>query len=303
MSSLGGEHKENAIDPETGQRWSFLSDATAEDHLQIWNLNRVEIGRPLGRGRFGRVFLARLKNTDCLLALKALLKKEIDKDGLRHLLQREIEIQSHLHHPNIVRLYGYFWDVNKVYLMLEYAPGGELYKLLQKKGRFTNPEAATYVYELADALEHCHKVGVIHRDIKPENVLIGYFGELKIADFGWSVRRGQSQRRTQCGTPDYLAPEMILKKPHDHTVDIWCVGVFMYELLSGGPPFDGEDIREVYTRIAKTEYKCPSFFLPEAAELISHCLVYDNKQRMPLIEIMEHPWVKSHKQKRNTPII
>lgn len=174
-----------------------------------WELANFDIGRPLGRGKFGNVYLAREKDTKFVVALKVLFKKQIQRDNVEHQVRREIEIQSHLRHPNILRLYGFFHDPARIYLILEYAPKGALYKELQNQPnkRFDEKRTAGYVLSLADALIYLHERDVIHRDIKPENLLLGHNGELKIADFGWSVHEPNSSRTTLCGTVDYLPPE------------------------------------------------------------------------------------------------
>ena len=135
-------------------------------------------------------------------------------------------------------MYGYFWDEKRIYLILEFAPGGELYKRLTAKGRFSETETAKYILEMSRALEYCHQKHVIHRDIKPENLLLGLNGELKIADFGWSVHAPSLRRETFCGTLDYLPPEMVEVKGYDEKVDLWSLGVLCYEFLVGEPPFD-----------------------------------------------------------------
>lgn len=159
-----------------------------------WELSNFDIGRPLGRGKFGNVYLAREKDTKFVVALKVLFKKQIQRDNVEHQVRREIEIQSHLRHPNILRLYGFFHDPARIYLILEYAPKGALYKELQSQPnkRFDEPRTAGYILSLADALIYLHERDVIHRDIKPENLLLGHKGELKIADFGWSVHEPNS---------------------------------------------------------------------------------------------------------------
>lgn len=174
-----------------------------------WELSNFDIGRPLGRGKFGNVYLAREKDTKFVVALKVLFKKQIQRDNVEHQVRREIEIQSHLRHPNILRLFGYFHDSARIYLILEYAPKGALYKELQSlpNKRFDEKRTAGYILALADALFYLHERDVIHRDIKPENLLLGHNGELKIADFGWSVHEPNSSRTTLCGTVDYLPPE------------------------------------------------------------------------------------------------
>ncbi len=194
----------------------------------------------------GNVYLCRLKDhKNFIVALKVLQKSQLMKAGVEHQLRREIEIQSHLRHKNILRMFGYFYDDKRVYLILEYAPKGELYKELTRRGRFSERRAAQYISSIAEALDYCHRKHVIHRDIKPENLLLGYKGDVKISDFGWSVHAPSSRRTTLCGTLDYLPPEMIENKDHDHTVDIWSLGVLTYEFLCGHPPFEAEGHSEV----------------------------------------------------------
>ncbi|KAJ4927441.1 hypothetical protein JOQ06_015169, partial [Pogonophryne albipinna] len=216
-----------------------------------WSLENFDIGRPLGKGKFGNVYLARERQSKFILALKVLFKKQLEKAGVEHQLRREVEIQSHLRHPNILRLYGYFHDSTRVYLILEFAPKGELYSELQRCGCFPEDKSATYIMELADALNYCHSKKVIHRDIKPENLLLGANGELKIADFGWSVHTPSSRRSTLCGTLDYLPPEMIEGKTHDEKVDLWSLGVLCYEFLVGKPPFETKSHEETYRKISR----------------------------------------------------
>jgi serine/threonine protein kinase len=146
--------------------------STLGDADKRWVLSDFEIGRQLGRGKYGVVFLAREKRTKFIVALKVLYKKELQGGGVEHQLRREIEIQAHLRHPNILRLYGFFYDEKRVFLILEYAPNGELYKHLksQPNGRLTEQAAAKYVKEMADALAYLHSKHVIHRDIKPESM-------------------------------------------------------------------------------------------------------------------------------------
>ncbi|CAN0195819.1 unnamed protein product, partial [Ectocarpus sp. 13 AM-2016] len=192
-----------------------------------------------------------------IVAIKVLQKKQLLKAGVEHQLRREIEIQSHLRHRNILRLFGYFYDEKRIYLILEFAPGGELYKTLQK-GRFSEAKGARYVLDVAQALAHCHKKNVIHRDLKPENLLIGSTGGLKLADFGWSVHAPNSRRNTLCGTLDYLPPEMIEGREHDSSTDIWSLGVLAYEFIVGVPPFEAEGHQATYRRISRVDIRWPS---------------------------------------------
>ncbi|XP_048437216.1 serine/threonine-protein kinase Aurora-2 isoform X1 [Pyrus x bretschneideri] len=287
------------------------SSEVSATETRRWTLNDFDIGKPLGRGKFGHVYLAREKRvalflicrffvcyedwhkwSNHIVALKVLFKSQLQQSQVEHQLRREVEIQSHLRHPNILRLYGYFYDQKRVYLILEYAAKGELYKELQKCKYFSERRAATYVVSLARALIYCHGKHVIHRDIKPENLLIGAQGELKIADFGWSVHTF-NRRRTMCGTLDYLPPEMVESVEHDASVDIWSLGVLCYEFLYGVPPFEAKEHSDTYRRIVQVDLKFPPkpIVSAQAKDLISQMLVKDSAQRLALHKLLEHPWI------------
>nr|KAF6409044.1 aurora kinase C [Rousettus aegyptiacus] len=224
--------------------------------LRQLTIDDFEIGHPLGKGKFENVYLARLKESHFIVALKVLFKSQIEKEGMEHQLRREIEIQSHLQHPNTLRLYNYFHDVHRMYLILEYAPSGELYQELQKSQTLDEQRTAMIMEELADALTYCHENKVSHRDIKPENLLLGFRGEVKIADFGWSVHTPSLRRNTMCGTLDYLPPEMIEGRTYNEKVDLWCIGVLCYELLVGSPPFESTSHSETCRRILQEYAIC-----------------------------------------------
>lgn len=259
-----------------------------------WTLKDFEIGKPLGRGKFGDVYLAREKRTKFVVAIKAIKKKQLLKAGMEHQLRREIEIQSHLRQRNILRMFGYFWDENRIYIILEFAPGGELYKQLTTRGHFSEGLTARYIHDLSIALAYCHTKHVIHRDIKPENLLIGQRGDIKIADFGWSVHAPTSRRTTLCGTLDYLPPEMVEAREHDATADVWSLGVLTYEFLVGSPPFEAEGHRATYRRISNVDLKFPKEVPPDARDLISRLLVKDQSKRMKLVDLPNHHWIQRH---------
>mmetsp|Transcript_19510 Transcript_19510/g.25603 ORF Transcript_19510/g.25603 Transcript_19510/m.25603 type:complete len:195 (+) Transcript_19510:3-587(+) len=188
-------------------------------------------------------------------------------------------------------MYGYFYDSKRIYLILEYSPGGELYKRLTNKGRFSEKTSAKYISDLSQALDYCHKKHVIHRDIKPENLLVGAHGEIKIADFGWSVHAPTSRRNTLCGTLDYLPPEMVEGREHDEQVDVWSLGVLLFEFLVGNPPFEAEGHSATYRRISRVDLRFPNGVPPDAQDLIRKLLQKDPRKRMSLQSIPTHPWV------------
>ena len=253
-----------------------------------WSLVSFDIGRPLGKGKFGRVYMVRTKcEPKYILALKCLYKSEIVQSKVEKQTRREIEIQQNLRHPNVLRLYGYFHDDKRIFLMLEFAGKGELYKQLSKHGCFSEKRSSRYIDQMADALSYLHSKHVIHRDIKPENLLLGINGELKIGDFGWSVHAPGNRRMTLCGTLDYLPPEMVEGREHNERVDYWALGVLTYEFLIGNPPFEDRNsvngtcsfalqyarltctLPATYRRIAKVDLKIPSHVSHEARDLIT----------------------------------
>ncbi|KAH7639953.1 hypothetical protein DERF_014037 [Dermatophagoides farinae] len=263
-----------------------------EVEVEDKKLEDYDIGKPLGRGKFGRVYLARTKKEHFFVALKTLFKEQLRKDNMAHQLRREIEIQFRLQHKNILRLYDYFDDEHRIFLVLEYAPRGELYEKLKKVGRFDDMKAATYIRQMIAALKFCHENNVIHRDIKPENILLGYHGELKISDFGWSVHAPSQRRNTMCGTIDYLPPEIVLRQRYDHNVDIWCLGVLTYEFLCGRPPFESADMQTTYDHITHVKFSYPNYVSDLAKDFISKLLIFKPENRMQLIEAEKHDWIK-----------
>jgi aurora kinase len=305
---------------EASKAESKLATLAKAPAVKTFHLGMFEIGKPLGKGKFGRVYLAREREHKFICALKVLYKSELQHARLEKQVRREIEIQSNLRHPNVLKLHGYFHDAKRIFLILVFAGQGELYKHLRKAKRFPEGKAAQYIAQMASALRYLHRKHIIHRDIKPENILVGIHGEIKISDFGWSVHAPSNRRTTYCGTLDYLPPEMIRPggqdNSYDEKVDLWSLGVLMYEFLVGEAPFEDSPVMTT-RRIAKGDMKIPSFVSAEARDLIkkvggalsvlqplskvltSHkLLVVDPQRRLPLEQVQRHPWIIKHCQKR-----
>ncbi|CAF0749101.1 unnamed protein product [Adineta ricciae] len=268
-----------------------------------WTVDDFEIGNLLGRGRFGYVYCGREKQTRFVVALKILFKAQLKNSKMEQQVKREIEIQSNLKHPNILRLYGFFHDEQRIYLLLEYAPGGELYRRMQTEKTLRESEAAGYVYQLSrilnllvlevrldNPINLCKNHVIV--DIKPENILIGKYGILKLADFGWSAESTSTCKRTTlCGTLDYLPPEMLNGNGYDEKIDLWCLGVLTYEMIIGKPPFDSQTQHETIRMIRSIELTFPTGTSPDLRDVITKLLRRNPSDRLPLKDVAQHVWI------------
>ncbi|CAB3397612.1 unnamed protein product [Caenorhabditis bovis] len=296
---MSGKENEGSVATQNmGSHEHHKNEGKRRDESQGWALDDFDIGRPLGKGKFGNVFISREKKTKRIIALKVLFKNQLVQLGVSHQLKREIEIQYHLRHPNILTLFGYFHDDKRVFVMLDYASRGELFNLLQGQPghKISEPLAARFVRQLSKALMYCHAKGVIHRDIKPENLLLDGKLNLKLADFGWSVVADHSKRHTLCGTMDYLAPEMVSNMPHDFAVDIWAVGILLFEMLVGHAPFANQSGENLVARIKECKIYIPSSVSEDASKLIKAIIKKVPQERIPLADIVAHDWIKNMEQ-------
>lgn len=247
----------------------------------------------IGVGAAGTVRKVRRKQTGEIFAMKDIPKADVKKNELEKYLAREIKTQIRLKHPNIIRLHYYFEDREALHLLLEFAPLGSLYGMLRSGGALPEAACATIFVDVGSALDHLHGRGIVHRDLKPENVLMCEGFVAKLADFGWCAEMTEGdERRTFCGTFDYLAPEMVDNQPHDHRLDIWTLGVLLYESLTATPPFAAANQMQGLQRIIKVDLVFPSGFPLLAEDLVRKLLKLEPVDRIPLKDSMMHPWVQ-----------
>lgn len=256
-----------------------------------WQLKDFSLLGRLGSGNYGQVFLAVVRNCNYIVALKRIPIVHLVKENVILQLRREIEIAFNTRHKNLLRTYGYFFDDKDIFMVMEPCSRGMLYSHLKKVKAFMAPLAAKYVAQLSEALLYLHDHHVIHRDIKPENILLDHNGDLKLADFGWSVHDPQNRRETACGTPEYFPPELLQRKAYDHTADLWCVGIFCYELLVGATPFVHAEKTIIFQKIKAGTYTIPPSVPADAADLIQRLLRPRGSERISLVQVMQHPFL------------
>ena len=252
--------------------------------------------KELGAGSYGRVILVQHKITQAKYAIKCIDKRNKVNIEEKPYFRREIEIMYRVHHPNVVKLFGHFEDNKYCYFIMEYIPGGNVYNLVPKNGVRTVPiqTIASIMKDVISAVYFLHHMSppIIHRDIKPENVVLDQNMKAKLTDFGWSnYMQGDMKRTTVCGTPVYLAPEIINNRGHDEKVDIWCIGVLLFELLTGISPFQGFDVQSIKYNINRLNIAWQKNMDRDAVDLIKRILKYNPEERISLENMLLHPFM------------
>ncbi|KAL5197120.1 hypothetical protein ABZP36_000632 [Zizania latifolia] len=260
-------------------------------------MGKYEVGRALGEGHFGKVKLARHADTGAAFAIKILDRQRILAMKIDEQIKREIATLKLLKHPNVVRLHEISASKTKIYMVLEYVNGGELFDKIALKGKLSEKEGRKLFQQLMDAVSYCHEKGVYHRDLKPENVLVDAKGNIKVSDFGLSAlpqnQRNDGLLHTTCGSPNYIAPEVLLNRGYDGSLsDVWSCGVILYVMLTGNLPFDDQNTVVLYQKILKGEARIPKWLSPGAQDILRKILDPNPITRLDMTGIRAHDWFK-----------
>jgi serine/threonine protein kinase len=278
----------------------------------VKTVGKYDLYGTLGEGAFGKVKYAVNTETNEAVAIKILDKDKIQSRNMGAQIKKEISIMKMINHHHVVSVKDVFATSAKIFIVLEFVGGGELFDKIANEGKLPEEKARFYFKQLVEGLEHCHSNGICHRDLKPENLLLDTDGNLKISDFGFSTLNigdadGDGGQRaellhTTCGTPNYVAPEVLGKDGYDgKKADVWSIGVILYVLLAGYLPFDENTMAALFSKIKSADYEFPDWFSPEARDLIATILVPDPHKRPRIAELRSHPWMR-HADSGPTPM-
>ena len=280
-----------------------------ENFEYVRNYNDEPIA--IGRGGYGKIYLAKNTKDNKEYAIKYISKEKMKQVGVDgSVIQREIDVHIRINHPRIIKLHSFLEDKYNYYLALEYAPNGNLYQYIQKKKGMPESEAFKYFIQVSSAIYFLHKYGYVHRDIKPENILLDKNLDVKLCDFGWCVSVEKGERTTFCGTYEYMAPEMVNDELYDMGIDIWSLGVLLYEMIHGYSPFRAHNNQaqdpksaqvEIFLNIKNNKYTIDKQISEECTDLIAKLLTTDTKKRIKIGDIFTHPWVVN-KEKEYFPL-
>ena len=268
----------------------------------VKKVGKYDLGRTLGEGTFGKVKYAQNTETQEAVAIKVLDKEKIQKQNMGNQIKKEISIMKMVKHKYIVGMIEVLASKSKIFIVLELVTGGELFDKIVRDGKLAEDQALFYLGQLVEGVSYCHKLGVCHRDLKPENLLLDESGNLKISDFGLSSlyvgdANGDGASRTEilhttCGTPNYVAPEVLADKGYDgKKADVWSIGVILYVLIAGFLPFDESSIVALFGKIQAADFTYPKWFSMDVRGVIDKMLVADPAQRITLKELKALPWL------------
>ncbi|XP_069594935.1 serine/threonine-protein kinase MARK2 isoform X9 [Ranitomeya imitator] len=282
-SSGGGNSKPNMLRCRT----SIPTSADEQPHIGNYRLLKT-----IGKGNFAKVKLARHVLTGKEVAVKIIDKTQLNSSSLQKLF-REVRIMKVLNHPNIVKLFEVIETEKTLYLVMEYASGGEVFDYLVAHGRMKEKEARAKFRQIVSAVQYCHQKFIVHRDLKAENLLLDSDMNIKIADFGFSNEFTFGNKLdTFCGSPPYAAPELFQGKKYDGPeVDVWSLGVILYTLVSGSLPFDGQNLKELRERVLRGKYRIPFYMSTDCENLLKKFLILNPSKRGTLEQIMRDRWM------------
>ncbi|CAB54262.2 Serine/threonine-protein kinase par-1 [Caenorhabditis elegans] len=275
----------------TGQS-GMSSRSAARRNDQDVHVGKYKLLKTIGKGNFAKVKLAKHVITGHEVAIKIIDKTALNPSSLQKLF-REVKIMKQLDHPNIVKLYQVMETEQTLYLVLEYASGGEVFDYLVAHGRMKEKEARAKFRQIVSAVQYLHSKNIIHRDLKAENLLLDQDMNIKIADFGFSNTFSLGNKLdTFCGSPPYAAPELFSGKKYDGPeVDVWSLGVILYTLVSGSLPFDGQNLKELRERVLRGKYRIPFYMSTDCENLLKKFLVINPQRRSSLDNIMKDRWM------------
>uniref|UniRef100_A0A8C1X4F2 MAP/microtubule affinity-regulating kinase 3 n=1 Tax=Cyprinus carpio TaxID=7962 RepID=A0A8C1X4F2_CYPCA len=268
------------------------SMASCSDELP--HIGNYRLLKTIGKGNFAKVKLARHILTGKEVAIKIIDKTQLNPTSLQKLF-REVRIMKTLRHPNIVRLFEVIETEKTLYLVMEYASGGEVFDYLVSHGRMKEIEARAKFRQIVSAVHYCHQKNIVHRDLKAENLLLDADANIKIADFGFSNEFTLGNKLdTFCGSPPYAAPELFQGKKYDGPeVDIWSLGVILYTLVSGSLPFDGQNLKELRERVLRGKYRVPFYMSTDCEGILRRFLVLNPSKRCTLEQVMKDKWMNA----------
>ena len=253
--------------------------------------------KSIGKGAFGEIFLIKNKKDNKLYALKQINKKNVLESGASlEIIKREISIHIRITHPYIVKLYSTVEDDREYNMIMDYIPNGTLFSLIQKHHGLSENESFKYFIQVASAIQFLHYNGLAHRDIKPENILIDEKKNIKLCDFGWCVDISKGERQTFCGTYEYMAPEIVNDELYDYGIDIWSLGVLLYEMIHGYSPFRANNnckdvMKEIFDNITNMKFEIHKKISKDCIDLMK-LLLAEKDKRIKINDIFKHPWVK-----------
>lgn len=270
---------------------NFGMESTAQ------NIGDYALGRTIGEGTFGKVKLATHNLTGEKVAVKILEKDKIAELSNVKRVKREIAILKIVRHPHVVQLYEIIETKKEIYIVTEYAEGGELFDFIVKRKRLDESLARTLFDQILSGVSYLHKLNIVHRDLKPENLLLDRKNAIKIVDFGLSNKYAPGQLlQTACGSPYYAAPEMIAgKRYHGSTVDVWSCGIVLFAMVCGYLPFEDKNTLSLYKKILRAEYETPDYISEDAKDLLKNILKTDPKTRYTIEDIRKHKWMNGVK--------